>query len=328
VRLATLARIAVTAAAVGVILWRVPLAGLWSTLTEIQGIRLLPVVAAVCAMLVVRWIRWHALLGAGGVQSSEIASARSLMGGFALGAVMPGRLGELGRFLFVPVADRARVILLNLIDRALDMWALGTFMVGSLFLIVPHPAALFAVCVWLTVLPFMIGLPAIVSRLGGLPWWGEALRDQLRVAGKTLATLRVSRYAILALVSTGLDLLAFYSLLRAFQDVRFGVALATFPWIVTAGGLPVSVSGLGAREGVAAVLLARFSIPPTVALDVSLLLFAFTGLLPAIIGLVWHLTSRGSGCANRANNLRGTDWKSGWRFELERCLGGEPRLDT
>ncbi|MBI1940140.1 MAG: flippase-like domain-containing protein [Acidobacteria bacterium] len=327
-RLASFLRVGVTAAALGIILWRVPLEALWSVLADIDPAWLLPASGAVCAMLFIRWIRWHALLRAGGVECSEVVSARSLMGGFALGAVMPGRLGELGRCLFMPGTDRARVVLLNIVDRALDMWALGTFMVGSLFLVVSHPPALIAVCFWLTVLPFMIGLPRIVARLGGLPWWGEALREQLRAAGSSMETLRVVRYATLALLSTGLDLLAFYFLLRAFQDVRFVVALATFPWIVTAGGLPISVGGLGTREGVAAILLARFAIPASVALDVSLLLFAFTGLLPAIIGLVWHLASQGSGSANRANNLQAADWKSGWRFELERCLEGEGRLNT
>jgi uncharacterized membrane protein YbhN (UPF0104 family) len=200
-------------------------------------------------------------------------------------------------------------------------------MVGSLFLVVSHPPALFAVCVWLSVLPFMLGLPRIVSRLGGLPWWGQALREQLGVAGRTLGTLRVSRYAILALVSTGLDLLAFYSLLRACQGVGFDVAVATFPWIVMAGGLPVSLGGLGAREGVAAVLLTRFAIPPTVAVDVALLFFAFTSLPPATIGGTWYLVSQSGRGAHRFGNSLATEWKPGWRIELQRCLEGEPPLN-
>jgi hypothetical protein len=93
VRLATSIQMGVTAAAVGVILWRVPLEAMWSVLTDMQAIWLLPALVPISAMLTVRWIRWHTLLCAGGVRSSEITSARSLMGGFALGAVIPGRLG-------------------------------------------------------------------------------------------------------------------------------------------------------------------------------------------------------------------------------------------
>ena len=327
-RLASILRIGVTSAIVALIVWRVPVEALWTTLAQIELSWLLPVLGSVLMMLVVRWVRWHALLGAGGVKSSQTASAGSLLGGFALGAVMPGRLGELGRFLFVPASDRARVILLNIIDRALDIWALGTFAVASLFLVVSRPAALVAVCVWMTVLPFMLGLPRIVARLGGLPWWSEGLRINLRVAGETLPNLGVWRYALLALLSTGLDLLAFFFLLRAFQDVRLGVAVATFPWIVMAGGLPVSVGGLGTREGAAALLLSRFAIPASVALDTSLLLCAFGSLLPAFIGLGWHVILRSRKFIQGLNRSWEPAPESPGPLEYQRCLQGEPRLDT
>ncbi len=322
VQLRTPIRIGATAVVVGFLLWRVPVSELWSTLAGIERIWLLPATAAVFGMLAVRWFRWHALLGAAGVRASQVGSARSLLGGFALGAIMPGRLGELGRFLFVPGSDRARVILLNIIDRTLDMWALGTYMVASLFLVVPHPPAIVAVCVWMSVLPFVFGLPRIVARLGGLPWWNDALRAQLRAAGETLPSLRVSGYAVLAILSTGLDLLVFFFLLRAFQDVGFTIALATFPWIIMASGLPVSLGGLGTREGAAALLLARFGVAPAIALDVAFLLFAFTSLLPALIGGAWLLVSQTAGAADRSASRSEVESKSVWQIDLQRSLEG------
>jgi uncharacterized membrane protein YbhN (UPF0104 family) len=327
-RLASFVRIGVTSAIAAVIAWRVPVQTLGTALAQIEPIWLLPALGAILAMLLVRWARWHALLGAGGVESSRTASAGSLLGGFALGAVMPGRLGEMGRFLFVPAGDRARVILLNLIDRTLDTWALGTFAVGSLFLIAPRPAALVAVCVWMCLLPFIVGLPRIVSKLGGLPWWSDGLRAKLRTAAETLPNLRVGGYAGVSLLSTGCDLLAFFFLLRAFQDVRLGVVLATFPWIVMAAGLPVSVGGLGTREGASAILLSRFAIPASVALDASLLLCAFGSLLPALIGTAWHALSHNHGALRRANRLREAMREYGPPMEVRRCLQPEPRLDA
>jgi uncharacterized membrane protein YbhN (UPF0104 family) len=328
VRPASLIRIGVTAGIVALILRRVPITALWSALAQIEPLWLLPVLGSVLAMLVVRWARWHMLLAAGGVNSSQSASAGSLLGGFALGAVMPGRFGELARFLFVPAGDRARVILLNVIDRALDMWALGSFAVAGLFLIVSRPPALVAVCVWMSVLPFVMGLPRIVARLGGLPWWSEGLRIKLRVAGETLPNVRVWRYALLALLSTGLDLLGFFFLLRAFQEVRLGVALATFPWIIMVGGLPVSVGGLGAREGAAAILLARFAIPASVALDATLLLYVFGSLLPALIGTAWHVVLSSRRLLHRVRLPREAASESGGQLEFQRCLQAEPRLDA
>ena len=327
-RFASFLRIGATSAIVALIVRRVPIQKLGAALAQIEPIWLLPVLGSILAMLLVRWARWHALLGAGGVESSRTASAGSLLGGFALGAVMPGRLGEMGRFLFVPARHRPRVILLNLIDRTLDTWALVTFAVGSLFLIAPRPAALIAVCVWMSLLPFVLGLPRIVSKLGGLPWWSEGLRAKLRAAAETLPNLRVGGYASISLLSTGCDLLAFFFLIRAFQDIRLGVVLATFPWIVMAAGLPLSVGGLGTREGAAAILLSRFAIPASVALSASLLLCVFGSLLPALVGTAWHFFSHNLGVLRRSNGFRELTWESEGQIELHSGLQSEPRLNA
>lgn len=304
-RVAPWVRIGVSAVVVSVILWRVPMFALWLALEAVRRAWMGLALAAVLAMLAVRCLRWHRLLRAGNVSVARADSARSLLGGFALSVVMPGRLGELGRCLFLPKAARAPVLLLNILDRGLDIWALVTCAVASLFLVVPRPAAMFAVGVWLALLPLVLGLPALVSGLGDLPWWGSSFRVELRAAKQTLGNVPAARFAGWALVSTSLDLVTFYCLLRAFQGVEFKAALATFPWIVIAGGLPVSVSGLGPREGMAALLLADFAVPSAVALDVALLLFAFSALLPALLGGLWLLVP---GLQSR---------HAGWSAELE-----------
>jgi uncharacterized membrane protein YbhN (UPF0104 family) len=86
-------------------------------------------------------------------------------------------------------------------------------------------------------------------------------------------------------------MLTFYFLLCAFQSVPLKAALATFPWIVMAGGLPISVGGIGPREGVAALLLARYAVPSAVACDAGLLIFVFSALLPALVGGAWLAVS-------------------------------------
>jgi uncharacterized membrane protein YbhN (UPF0104 family) len=148
-----------------------------------------------------------------------------------------------------------------------------------------------------------------VANLHELPWWGENFRERLRAAGQSLQTITSAPFTALATLSTSLDLLTFFFLLRAFHAVNFRAALVTLPWIVAAGGLPISVSGLGPREGVAALLLARYAIPSATACDVSLLLFVFSGLLPALIGTFWLL----------AAPLHGRS--PGWSENLETLVG-------
>ncbi len=285
-------RIVITATLVILIVWRVPTTALRQAFADLQGHSLWPAFACALAMLAVRWIKWHQLLATVGSKDLPSHAGRSLFGGFALGVVAPGRLGEVGRCLFVPEQDRAPVLLVNILDRALDLWALITCAVASLFCLIPRPAALFAVGVWMACLPFLIGLPRLVSKLGGLAWWPEKWRTRLVAAGEPLARIRSGRFAALALLSTMLDLLVLFFALRGFQRVDFAVALATFPWLVMAGGLPISFSGLGAREGTAVLLLASYGIPAAAAVEAALVLFFLSALLPALIGFAWLLAGR------------------------------------
>lgn len=273
-----------TVSVLAVVFWRIPVTELRSALAGIQFAWLAPAALATLAMLGARWVRWHRLLGAGGVRVAPGDSARSLLGGFTLSLVLPGRFGELARWLFFPRELRDRVLPLNLLDRALDAWALATFAVASLFLIVPQQAALLAAAVWLATLPLVNGLPVLIESVTALPRFRDALRVNFRTAESELASIRPLRFAPLAIVSTGLDLALFYFLLCAFQETGFEVALETFPWIVTAGGLPLSVAGIGPREGAAVLLLGRFGIVPEIALNAGALLFVFSSLVPAALG--------------------------------------------
>jgi uncharacterized membrane protein YbhN (UPF0104 family) len=292
VRKANWLRIGISAVIASIILWRVPTTALESAFETVRMGWILAALAGVALMVLARWYRWHRLLAVGGHALPLRDSARSLLGGFTLGAVAPGRLGELGRCLFVDEAARPAAFLLNVLDRALDMWALASFMVASLMALAPRPYGVFALGVWLALLPVAMGLPAFVPSLAGLPWWGADFRKKLVAATQPLSTIRIAPFAAWAFLSTALDLMTFFCLLRAFAAVSLRSALVTFPWIVTAGGLPLSVGGLGPREGVAAMLLARYAIPSAVAVDAALLLHVFSGLLPATAGAVWLACAR------------------------------------
>jgi uncharacterized membrane protein YbhN (UPF0104 family) len=293
-------RIGLSTAIAAVILWRVPMAALGSAFRTVRVGWMLAALACVALMLLARWCRWHRLLAAGGYGLPAHDSARSLLGGFTLGAVAPGRLGELARCLFVGEAARPSALLLNILDRALDMWALASCMVVSLMALATRPYGVFALGVWLALLPVAMGLPAFVPSLARLRCWGGSFRTKLVAAAQSLSAIRTAPFAAWAFLSTALDLMTFFCLVRAFCPIDFRAALVTFPWIVAAGGLPISVGGLGPREGVAAMLLGRFGIPSAVAVDAALLLHVFSGLVPAAVGATWLACSRGSVALSQA----------------------------
>jgi len=107
-----------------------------------------------------------------------------------------------------------------------------------------------------------------------------------------MPVLSTPRFAALAVGAMGVELASFFFLLRAFSPTGFTTALATYPYIVLAGDLPVSFSGVGVREGVAALLLSPYAVPSGAAIGASFVWFVFAVLLPAALGTVWLVAER------------------------------------
>ena len=284
-------QVALSVAVVAVIVWRVPFATLLADFRKLEYTSFLLAIFSFLVLLSLRVYKWHRLMGAVG-KGHIRGSLRSLFGGFALGLITPGRLGELGRCIFVREEERAQVALLTLLERLLDAWALLTLVGASLFFLVPHPAAVFGAAVWLALLPLVMSFPRLVARLAKLVRKSWHSHEHVAEAAKHLHTVRTPPFAVLAVVAAGTEMASFFFLLRAFFPAEFSTAVATYPYIILAGDLPLTFSGVGVREGAAAVLLSSYAVPASAAVNASLLWFVFAILVPAALGSVWLLAEK------------------------------------
>ena len=281
----------ISAGVVAVMVWRVPLAGLRTAFHHMKMGSLAMALCCVVILLILRAYKWHLLMAAAGKVRLR-QSLRSLFGGFALGLITPGRLGELGRCVFVREDERTQVALLTLFDRLLDFWALLTFIGVSLFLLTSHPAAIFGAAVWLASLPVVMGFPALVSHLCRLARRSSHFRGHLSKSAAQMPPLSMPGFAALAIGAMAVELASFFFLLRAFSPTEFSTALATYPYIVLAGDLPVSFSGVGVRESAAAFLLSPYAVSSGAAVGTSLVWFVFVVLMPAALGAIWLAAER------------------------------------
>jgi glycosyltransferase 2 family protein len=284
-------QILLSAGVAAVIVWRVPFGNLRAAFRTLQYGSLLTAVGCFVVLLLLRVYKWHRLLGAVGKVHIK-KTLRSLFGGFALGLITPGRLGELGRCVFVREEERAQVALLTLLDRLFDLWALLTLVGASLFFLVPHAAAIFGVVVWLALLPVVMSLPRLVAHLTKLVRKSWHHHAHIVEAAKGLHGVQTPIFAVLAVATVWTEMASFFFLLRTFFPAEYTTTVATFPYIVLAGDLPLSFSGVGVREGAAAMLLSPYAVPASVAVDASLLWFVFAILLPAALGSVWLVVEK------------------------------------
>ncbi len=292
---------ALSLAVVGVTVWRVSFTDLRAAFHDLDRGSLYLAFFCILALMVLRAYKWHRLVAA--VSNFRIQqSLRTLLGGCALGMITPGRIGELGRCIFVRKHERTQVGILTLLDRALDFWALVTLVGASLFLLVPEPAAVFGLALWLALIPVVLGLPGLLAHLSKMVQRLRHFHEPLAEVAAGLPAIPMVRYALMALAAMWLELSSFFFLLRALSPTGFATAVSTYPYIALAGDLPLSFGGVGVREGAAAVLLSPYAIPPGAAVDAALLWFVLGIFFPAVLGVAWLAVERLRSSVPRSNS--------------------------
>lgn len=86
--------------------------------------------------------------------------------------------------------------------------------------------------------------------------------------------------------------LQYYYLLKLFYNVSFFQVIIVTVFIWGAGIIPISVSGLGVRENLAAFFLAQYNVPGASAVAISLFVFFINAIIPAMIGVISILKRR------------------------------------
>jgi len=155
-------------------------------------------------------------------------------------------------------------------------WPALLLMLGALAALVVLHAALF------TTAPLMARLRGSLGR-----WWPDrltSLREALRQS-QDLSRGMVARMFALGILTHGLGVIA-YGLVASALDLD--LSYATIAWTRSAAVLvailPISIAGLGVREGAMVVLLAPYGIAAADALTYALLAFATTILAVGLVG--------------------------------------------
>lgn len=232
------------------------------------------------AFLSLKALRWGVVLHAGGARQGWKDVVYSYLAGMTLGVATPARVGELARGAYLPDHRRARVTALAAVDKVLDLGVVALLSApGATHFLGPAPGVGIG----------FLGVAMLLLLLWNGPWRrGAGLLARMPVLGQRLGggNLRLARGQLgLAIVLTVLAfaavLLQYACLLEA--DLR-AVALAIPPVIFT-NAVPVTVGGLGVREGAAAVLLGRLAVEPARAAAAAFTLFLMNTLFPGIVGV-------------------------------------------
>jgi uncharacterized protein (TIRG00374 family) len=213
----------------------------------------------------------------------------SFLGGASLGLITPGRIGELGRVIFISQGTKSALAGIALVDKLIDLEATLLLGIWSMYIFFGKFNALTLACV-VVMIGAIIVYPGrfrglMEKSLGFLPYKSKV---KSLISGITSIPKRtLIRCFLYRLLVSIIDLFQFYLLLNSFTPIPISSVFAVYPIIVLTNIIPLTFMGIGVREGAAMLTLSRFGVQPEVAATSSFILFCFNTLLPGIIGAVF-----------------------------------------
>ena len=227
----------------------------------------------------------------------------SLLAGFSLGLITPGRLGEFGRSVFIKNSDWKQLTGLIVIDKLFAMVMVYLFgLIGFRFFLEKSAnnllwrPVLVALILLLLLIIFLILHPDIIRAM--LVKVQPRLTRFHFIEQLTSAYGRFSRrhaYALFgwAICHVFTYLLQFYILINAFAYIGLVDGfLAVASAFLAKTLLPISFGDLGVRESAAIYFFSQFGISRAAAFNASFLLFLINILLPSIVGMLVILFNR------------------------------------
>jgi hypothetical protein len=237
------------------------------------------------AMQIIKWR--YLLTPSAKVTRGELI--RSVIGGYVFVLAIPGRIGEFSRALFIRRESKLKVMGLVAIDK-LSGFSIIILMSGlSLSLLYPKlyyapVIGVFGLFILAASKPrFLITRAQKLARL--LPLKGKV--DLFLEGIQTLGSRRIVVLLAISLLYFLVYSTQFYLLLLAFEQVKLRVMAICFPLLMLVNSLPITVGGLGVREGAAVLFFSRFGVQESSALGAALLLFTINILIPGLCGLAF-----------------------------------------
>jgi len=300
-------KITLTAGLLAVLIDRVNWSDVISEFSDVHLVSLVLALAVAFINIYIQYRKWGFLVRIiyPDVPSRDVYA--SLLCGFSIGLVTPGRLGELGKGFFLPGISRSQATGMSILDKVFSQLPLAIF-------------GLIAISYFsLTTTTFSAEVQILCAVLAGVLivlanlvlFRPQTIRQWIRRSSSA-----VSRLPLMDKISMLLSTTEHFKKQHFFPSLAYGVVfqliiymqtmlcVATFhdvdigPAMAASSAamfvkslLPIAIMDLGVRESAVILFFGLLSVPSSAALNGSLLLFLVNVLIPGIMGLfyVWRI---------------------------------------
>jgi len=227
--------------------------------------------------------RWHLLIRASS-GSNYTEALMSVLVGLAFGFLTPGRLGEFSRIAFINSDNKFGLAYLFVIDRIFELSIVMLLSIVGVFkLLGIHAGAVLTLLTAIVI--FFLYNQDKLRRTLQFTKLRLLKRINRLITGQKIVNAKLTTQCI-GWSSFTFFILFFqlFLLISGFQAIEQYSVIAFFPLIVLGNILPITIGGLGTREGLAVFILSKANISAQTAISSSLLLFFVDIVLPAITG--------------------------------------------
>ncbi len=298
-RLFNLLRIVISLGLLAFLLTKVGVRETWESLRGANIGYLLAVFLLYLLSIVLRSYRWRIFLNTQGVQASLPKLASLYLIGVFFNLVLPSGFGgdvvrvyELSQYSS-RTASSITTVFMDRLSGFLALFAMAASALAFSYRLVPPEVGVTIIAIFLVSL---VGTGALFSRplwrrLKGLPLL-SSLAQKERVKELYLSAQIYNLVPLVQAISLSLAFNILLMIMNYLAALSFGVEISFWyfllfiPIISFLLVLPISLSGLGVREGAYIYLFSRVGVPSSSALAISLSIYAVTvatGLIGALI---------------------------------------------
>jgi len=217
-------------------------------------------------------------------------AVRSFYKGMTLAVITPFSVGELGRGVMATKSNKVELSGLVILDKAFDLATVAMFSMMGFAILSRQTILAFGllICYYICIL-LLKELPVLFENIGFLSKIKIGFFQNLISGIKSVSITTTLRAGLLSTIYFLLFYWQAYLILSAYGDQFPYEVVFYFPLITLSTILPITVGGLGIREGTAIILLGRYNIPEAVAFNTFFLHFVIANVLAGILGAMFFL---------------------------------------
>jgi len=292
---------------IGILLWimsRVDLFRCWDVIKGLDVIYFTVAMLISLPVLLIKAYRWKFILRLQDIDYAFKEAFLSYLGSIYVGLITPGRIGEYAKTFYLKQdkeVSTGRAFSSVLIDRLLDLFFLLLIVVAGLVIYYPPPLLKVIICL-IMVIALVLAV-VLKDKLGKIPcllfsvitskkWKSLNLQIEDFLQGISEMQRWEFSFAIfLTVISYGLFFMRCYLLALALSiSIKFFTLVFFLSVVSLVVLIPISIAGLGTREGTLIFLFSQVSISQEAALSFSLLILLAVNLWAGTVGFVsWSI---------------------------------------